>query len=84
MKTEVSINDSQAQRLREAAEVAGISFNLAVQQAIDAGLQHLPKKPSRKPYRTKPHHFGTPMENPKAVLAILETADDLARYGGSK
>ena len=79
MKTEITIDDAMVPRIKEAAEVGRISFSAAVEQAVLAGLPFLPKKPVRKPYHVKPHSFGTPLPDPKAVFAELEEAEDIER-----
>ena len=79
MKTEITIDDALVPRLREAAEAGHISFSAAIEQAVTAGLPFLPKKAAPKPYKVRPHNFGAPMPDPKAVLAALEEEEDIER-----
>ena len=79
MKTEITIDDALVPRLKEAAEAGQMSFSAAVEHAVTAGLPFLPRKAASKPYKVKPHHFGTPMPDPKAILAALDEEEDIER-----
>ena len=82
MKTEIVIDDRVARRLSEAAEIAHISFNQAIERAINAGLPALPQKAPKPPtYVTQPHDFGASLDDPKAMLAKLQEEEDIKRYG---
>jgi hypothetical protein len=80
MKTEITLDEAIAARLNEAAKIAGITFNQALNTAVSYGLSSLPRKTaSARPYRTKPHRFGISLDNPKGALARLDEESDLAK-----
>lgn len=80
MKTEVMLDDAIAMELQKVAEESHISFGQALQKAVSAGLPSLRSPKKSGPFRIVTHDFGTPLDDPKALLAKLEEEEDLERY----
>lgn len=71
MKTEINIDDRLAERLKQAAEFSHISFAMAVERAISAGLPTLPQPPERQIYKT-PGEF-------RRLIDKIQEEDDLEK-----
>ena len=82
MKTEVTLNDALAAKLLDAAAASQLTFNQALEQAVNAGLPFMPRQAAPQPYRVKPHHFGVALNDPKSVLAAMDEHYDLQKARG--
>ena len=58
MRTTLTLDDDLAGLLKEEAQRRGISFKVAVNGAIRAGIQRTRNAHRGKPPRTIPHSFG--------------------------
>jgi len=84
MRTEITIPDVLVKRLKEAAEVSQISFDQAIEKALYGGIESLPRKIQRKPFRITPHHFGAGLDDPKKILKQMDEEYDRQKLGRTK
>jgi hypothetical protein len=82
MKTEITLNDKLAAKVEEVAKASHLSFNQALEQAVNAGLPFLVRPAIAEPFHVQPHDFGISLDDPKAALAAMDEEDDLRKIRG--
>lgn len=84
MTAVLQLDEAMVTRLKEAAEVSGVAFEQVAQEAIRLGVRHLPRRVVARPYRMPVHDFGAHVENPAAVLTVLEEEEFRGEFGTEK
>ena len=79
MKTEVTLNDKLAAKVQELATASRLTFDQALEQAVNAGLPFLARPAAPQPFKVRPHHFGIALRDPKAVLAAMDEEYDMEK-----
>jgi hypothetical protein len=82
MKTEVTLNDQLAAKVQDVATASHLTFDEALEQAVNAGLPFLARPAAARPFKVQPHHFGVPMNDPKADLAVMDEEYDANKVRG--
>ena len=84
MTAVLQLDDALATRLKEAADLVGVPFEQAAQEALRRGVQQMPRRVVARPYRLPVHDFGGHVENPAAALAALEEDEFRQQFGAAK
>ena len=79
MGTTITIDNDVLERARAISAKLRTPFKTVINEALRAGLDHIPQPAKRGPYRTNPHAMGLKpgrnMDNIQELLAQIEGED---------
>jgi hypothetical protein len=82
VRTTLTLDDALLKELKKIAHRDGVPLKLVVNRAIRAGIQHMEKAPSRRPYRAPTFAMGQPhvpsLDKSLLLAATLED-EEVAR-----
>lgn len=82
MRTTVTLDDALFKELKKIAHRDGISLKLAVNRALQLGIQNMDRAPRRRPYRAPTFAMGAalvPNLDKSLALASALEDDEVAR-----